>query len=147
MNQLGVRFAVKLASELPRFRFAVSGVREVREAAPSNLEIGFLDPATYSNYVRGARLIVIPLLLAIGVQTKVSGALAYGKPVLVTSLALQEFPGLRPWREVAVEDDPRRFAESIKYLLEDERALKGLSSRARAYYSSSPINPEVHGEV
>jgi len=147
VNQLEVRFAVKLASELPRFRFAVSGVREVREAVPSNLEIGFLDPATYSNYVRGARLIVIPLLLAIGLQTKVSEALAYGKPVLTTSLALLEFPGLRPWRDVALEDDPRRFAESIEYLLEDERALKGLSFGAHAYYSSSPINPEVHGEV
>ena len=151
VNQLEVRFAIKLASELPRFRFAISGVREMREGQTprplSNLEIGFLDPTTYSNYVRGARLIVIPLLLAIGLQTKVSEALAYGKPVLTTSLALQEFQGLRPWKDVAVEDDPRRFAESIEYLLEDERVLKGLSSGAHAYYSSSPINPEVHGEV
>ena len=90
---------------------------------------------------------MIPLLLAIGIQTKVSEALAYGKPVLATSLALLEFLGLRPWMEMAIEDDPRRFVESIKYLLEDERVLKGLSSRARAYYSSSPINPEVHGKV
>jgi len=147
VNQLEVRFAARLASELPSFRFAVSGVRKAPGGCPRNLEIGFFDRATYTNYMRGARLVVIPVLFAQGLQTKVSEALAYGKPVLTTPLALEEFPGLRPWREVAVEDDPRRFAETIRYLLEDGRASKDLSSGARAYYSSSPINPEVHGEV
>jgi len=52
-NQFEVRFAARLASELPSFRFAVSGVRKAPVGCPPNLEIGFFDRVTYTNYMRG----------------------------------------------------------------------------------------------
>ena len=146
-QHIEVRFAMKLASKLPHLKFAFSGIRNAPEGCPPNLEIGFFDAMTYLYYIKMARLVVIPLLHADGFPMKLAEALAYGKPVLTSSIALDVIPNLRPWREIAVEDDPWKYAKIIKYLLEDENTLKNLSSGARAYYLSSTINPELHGKV
>jgi len=136
-NQFEVRFAARLASELPSFRFAVSGVRKAPVGCPPNLEIGFFDRVTYTNYMRGrgwprsrfcSRRAFRQGIRGTGVQQAgtddVSGPGGVSGPQAV--------------ERGAVEDDPRRFAETIRYLLEDGRASKDLSSGARAYYPSSP---------
>jgi len=68
------------------------------------------------NYVACADVVVAPLRIARGIQNKVLEAMAMARPVVVTSAAMEGIPG-NAEIQVAVEDDPERFANSVLELL------------------------------
>ena len=91
----------------------------------------FDDPAqVYAD----ARVAVAPLTLASGMQIKVQDALAFGVPVVATSLALS---GYAPDIPVARADTPQDFVDACIRLLRDEPARQEAARRGSEWLRDS----------
>ena len=80
-------------------------------------------------YVR-ARVCVIPLRIARGVQNKVLEAMSMAKAIVMTSPAVQGI-GVYDDSLLKIEDDPDRFADRVINLLQDELLRKEMGQAAR----------------
>jgi GT2 family glycosyltransferase len=78
------------------------------------------------------RVFVCPLRVGAGVKGKVASALAYGIPVVSTSIGV-EGSGLADGREVLVADAPADFAEAVLRLYRDARLWDALSRDGLAF--------------
>jgi sugar transferase (PEP-CTERM/EpsH1 system associated) len=83
-------------------------------------------------YYSRARVCVIPLRIARGVQNKVLEAMSMEKAVVTTSPAVQ---GIAVYDDtlLKIEDDPARFAAQVIHLLQDEPLRKKLGRVARRH--------------
>jgi sugar transferase (PEP-CTERM/EpsH1 system associated) len=82
-------------------------------------------------YLAHAQLAVAPLRIARGVQNKVLEAMAMGRPVVATPLALEGIAA-RPGRDVLVADHPRQFADLVVEIMQRGN-LASLGWNARQY--------------
>jgi glycosyltransferase involved in cell wall biosynthesis len=69
---------------------------------------------------RGARVVIAPILRGSGLKIKILEAVAFGCPVVTTSVGAEGYEDLRP--ELRVADDAMSFAASTAELLTDDRA-------------------------
>jgi sugar transferase (PEP-CTERM/EpsH1 system associated) len=81
-------------------------------------------------YYARARVCVIPLRIARGVQNKVLEAMSMEKAIVTTSPAVQ---GIEVYDDslLKIEDDPDRFADRVINLLQDELLRKEMGQAAR----------------
>jgi len=91
---------------------------------------GFVDDIR--PYYKQADICVIPLRIAAGVQNKVLEAMAMARPVITTEKAFEGIQG-KPGVHALVEDDPRRFADKILQLLDNENKGAVLAGSARNF--------------
>lgn len=92
-----------------------ASVLQLAEADEAVIVTGRVDDVR--SYVAHADVVVAPLRIARGIQNKVLEAMAMAKPVVVTSAAMEGIGGNAQIR-VAIEDDPRRFAEQVLEFLQ-----------------------------
>jgi glycosyltransferase involved in cell wall biosynthesis/GT2 family glycosyltransferase len=77
-----------------------------------------------------AAIVVVPMLAGSGMKVKTVEALAYGRPVLSTSIGVQGLESLSP-SPFVVADDPGELAREAALLLDDPQRLAALSAAAR----------------
>ena len=84
------------------------------------------------------RLSIAPLRYGAGVKGKINQSMAYGLPVVATSLAIEGME-LVPGEDVLVADEPTQFADALVTLYQSEELWERLSrnsvAKARAKYS------------
>lgn len=84
------------------------------------------------------RLSVAPLRFGAGVKGKINQSMAFGVPVVATSIAV-DGTGLRVGEEILVADEPQDFANALIELYESEELWSRLSEngirKTRALYS------------
>jgi glycosyltransferase involved in cell wall biosynthesis len=84
------------------------------------------------------KLSVAPLRFGAGVKGKINQSMAFGVPVVATSVAV-EGTELRHHEDILVADDPEHFAEALIELYESEELWNRLSEngirKTRALYS------------
>jgi len=119
---------------VPSVRFYVVGAspaRPVRALAKlKNVTVtGYLDDPW--QIVARAEVVVAPVRLGAGMQNKVLEAMALGKPVVGTTLALQGIVGGQDGEHFVVADSPEQMAERIVDLLRDRHRAQELGRRAR----------------
>ena len=89
-------------------------------------------------FIESVRLSVAPLRFGAGVKGKINQSMAFGVPVVATSVGV-EGTELRDREEVLVADKPEDFARALIELYESEELWKRLSengiSKTRALYS------------
>lgn len=83
-----------------------------------------------NKYLAQARVCVIPLRIARGVQNKILEAMSMGVPVVTTSTALEGIEA-QPERDVFVADTPAEFARKTIALLTDDNLHKKLSQNGQ----------------
>jgi glycosyltransferase involved in cell wall biosynthesis len=83
-------------------------------------------------YYDAAAVVLAPLRCGGGMRVKVLEALAAGKAVVATSLAVAGL-SVVDHQEVRVADSAERFASATADLIEDVRIRAGLAERARAW--------------
>lgn len=97
-------------------------------------------------FVRQSSVYVVPLRVGGGTRLKVLEAMAMGKAIAATSMAVEGLE-VRDGREVRLADGPRAMAEAIAALLADpaQRAALGAAARARAEssYRWSALVPAI----
>ena len=85
------------------------------------------------------RLSIAPLRYGAGVKGKINQSMAYGVPVVASSLAIEGME-LVPGEDVLVADEPGQFADAIVTLYHSEELWNRLSqnalAKARANYST-----------
>jgi glycosyltransferase involved in cell wall biosynthesis len=83
-------------------------------------------------YLDAAAVVVVPLRLGGGMRVKVLEALAAGKAVIASPLAVEGLD-VTPRDEVMIADTDQQFADAIAELLADPEKRSCLASRARAW--------------
>ncbi len=85
------------------------------------------------------KLSVAPLRFGAGVKGKINQSMAFGVPVVATSLAV-EGTGLRDGEEILVADEPKEFARAVIDLYQSEQLWNTISEngveKTRALYST-----------
>ena len=78
----------------------------------------------------GARVAIAPLRFGAGVKGKVGEALAFGLPMVSTTIGAEGM-GLTPGEDIEVADDPQSFADAVVRLLRDDEHWRRLSLGGR----------------
>jgi Glycosyltransferase len=87
-------------------------------------------------YYLAADVCVIPLRLARGVQNKVLEAMAMGRPVVTTSMAIQGIEAVTD-KQLFVSDSPEEFASRVMDLLKNEKKRRELGRNSRNWVKSN----------
>jgi glycosyltransferase involved in cell wall biosynthesis len=97
------------------------------------------------SYLRSGRVFVAPLRFGAGIKGKVGEAMAYGIPVVTTSIGAEGF-GATHDLDIMLADDPASFAEAIKQLYSDEELWQRLATNSRLLIKRH-FTPEVVAET
>jgi sugar transferase (PEP-CTERM/EpsH1 system associated) len=119
----------------PRARLFLVGRRPVAAVQRLVAEAGVEVVANVEDirpYLRRARIAIVPLRIARGVQNKLLEAMAMGKAVVTTSRCLTPLRA-RAGVHVAVADCERDWMETILRILDDNELRNRLGSAAREY--------------
>ena len=100
---------------------------EVLALEGAGIEVpGYL--ADVSRYFLSARVFVAPLRYGAGMKGKIGQAMAFGLPVVTTSLGAEGMD-LQDEKDVLIADDARTFAEAVALLYRDDDLWLRLSAR------------------
>lgn len=142
-----------IKKKVPKCKLVIAGspvAREIKALAqnPDIVITGFVDDMTQE--LGQARVAIVPLMTARGIQNKILEAMAMGLPVVTTSdgaegLILprppkpQKIENSRASIPIRVQDRADKFADAVtELLLDEEKArLEGMKGRAyvKEYYS------------
>jgi polysaccharide biosynthesis protein PslH len=81
-------------------------------------------------HVARGGLYVVPLRIGGGTRIKIFEAMAMGKAVVSTTVGAEGLP-VTPGHDIALADDPARFAQSVVELMRDAEARRALETKAR----------------
>ncbi|HEY6780796.1 MAG TPA: glycosyltransferase, partial [Thermoleophilaceae bacterium] len=101
-------------TRLPDMRVRIVGAgapQEIRALASDGIEIAGQLPDLRPD-LESARVSLAPLRYGAGVKGKVGEAMAFGLPVVTTTVGAEGM-GIEPGRHALVADDPRAFADAI----------------------------------
>ncbi len=130
-----------VSRRLPNAKFYIIG-----DGAPPEIAALATDRIIVAGLQRDVRpffdsvkLSVAPLRFGAGVKGKINQSMAFGVPVIATSLAVEGMQ-LQDREEILVADEPEEFAEALIELYESEELWRRLSEngiqKTRALYST-----------
>lgn len=94
--------------------------------ASKNIEFaGFV--ADIAPLFNSARLSIAPLRYGAGVKGKINSSMAFGVPVVASTIAAEGM-GLEDGKDVLIADDPAEFAQLISRAYDDEQLWYALSN-------------------
>ena len=96
-------------------------------------------------YLQNARVFVAPLRFGAGIKGKVGEAMAYGLPVVTTSIGAEGF-GLTHELDGMIGDNPESFAKAIQQLYLQKELWKRVSDNSRLRIEKQ-FTPEVVAET
>ncbi|PYJ43881.1 MAG: glycosyl transferase family 2, partial [Verrucomicrobia bacterium] len=135
-------------AHLPEAKFYIIGDKappEVIALASDNIVVTGLqrDAAPFFDSVK---LSVAPLRFGAGVKGKINQSMAFGVPVVATSVAV-DGTGFRDREEILVADEPEDFAKALIELYESEDLWNQLSenglTKTRALYSTDAARKKL----
>jgi len=106
----------------------------------------FTDVADIRDYVEDASVSVAPMRIAVGIQNKILQSMAYGVPVVTTTLGLGGIKA-KPGREVLVADTPEEFARQIITLMQDHSLRSDVIENARNLIKEYYLWPQICGQL
>jgi glycosyltransferase involved in cell wall biosynthesis len=119
----GARIALVGALPPPELRAAAAG-------APLPVEVTG-RVAQIAPWFAASRVLVVPLRIGGGTRLKILEAMAYGLPVVTTSLGCAGLD-VEHGRDILVADDHAQFARWVDRLLADERLARRIGDAGRA---------------
>jgi glycosyltransferase involved in cell wall biosynthesis len=129
----------RIKREVPDVTFYIVGTKPAREVValgardPSITVTGHVDDI--GEYLKKARVSVVPLLGGSGIRTKILEAFYHGKAVVSTQNALEGISAVCG-KEVLVADSPEAFAKDVVRLLNDEQLRRELAHNAFSLVTS-----------
>ncbi len=121
-----------LHQKLPEIQLDIIGDPTSSEIAALNSENvrirGYV--ADVEPFLRSRRVFVAPLRFGAGIKGKVGEALAYGIPVVTTTVGAEGF-GATHGHDIMIADDPVSFAEAIAQLYADEELWQRVATKGR----------------
>jgi GT2 family glycosyltransferase/glycosyltransferase involved in cell wall biosynthesis len=146
-------FADHVVPELNRLKFTApvrvvgSGlsVQKKAELQSKGIEILGSQEDIEGIYMQ-SRIAIVPLLSGAGRKGKVGEALAYGIPIVSTSIGVDGFHNLEN-AGIAVADSPAEMAEAIYALHEQHEVWKNAAVLGKAYCASNLSSMAMRNEI
>lgn len=92
---------------------------------------GFISDEELAEIYNKSRIVVAPLRYGAGIKGKVVEAMSKGMPIVTTSIGAE---GLANTENILmIEDDPKKFADAILKIYDDENELKRISKEEKEY--------------
>jgi glycosyltransferase involved in cell wall biosynthesis len=144
-----VKDIYSLVSEhLPDAKFYIIGDKappEVAALATERIVVAGLQ-RDVRPFFDSVRLSIAPLRFGAGVKGKINQSMAFGVPVVATSLAIEGME-LQDREEILVADEPENFARALIELYESEELWKRLSqngiSKTQELYSTDAARTKL----
>jgi sugar transferase (PEP-CTERM/EpsH1 system associated) len=102
----------------------------------------FTDVPDLFEYVRDASVSVAPMRISVGVQNKILQSMAYGIPVVTTTLGLGGIKA-RPNQEILVADEPEEFARQVIALMQDGCLKSSIVKNAHTLIKERYLWPQI----
>jgi glycosyltransferase involved in cell wall biosynthesis len=83
--------------------------------------------------LRASRGVIVPLLSGSGTRIKVMEALAYGLPIVSTSIGCEGI-AIETGVHALIADDPASFARAVERILTDDELCGRLGANGRQFY-------------
>lgn len=130
---------------IPAVTFRIVGRNPPRRIRRLGNRRGIVVTGTVSDvrpYYDRAAVAVSPFRMGAGTKLKILEAMAMGVPLVSTSVGVQ---GVRisDGEHMFIEDQPQRFAQRVKDLLQDGRLRRDMASRAREWVVQEYSWPRV----
>ena len=130
-----------ISKRLPEAKFYIIGDKpppEITALSTDRIIVAGLQ-RDVGPFFDSVKLSVAPLRFGAGVKGKINQSMAFGVPVVATSLAVEGM-GLRHREDILVADEPGDFAEALIALYESEELWTGISEngieKTRSLYSA-----------
>lgn len=123
----------KIKSMMPEVTFAIVGRNpdsELQQLCPDAIITG--EVGDIRTHLHAAAVVVAPLRLAFGMQSKILEAMASGIPVVASDKAAQSLWAIHG-EEILVAHDPETFAQYVTELLLDRQEAQRIGSAGRNY--------------
>jgi GT2 family glycosyltransferase/glycosyltransferase involved in cell wall biosynthesis len=141
-----------LRHKLPNVRLDIIGDNPSAAAAAYNSEDvrirGYVPDV--EPYLRDRRVFIAPLRFGAGIKGKVGEAMAYGIPVVTTSIGAEGF-GLTHGFDVMIADDPAAFAAAVEQLYSQkelwERVAHNSRLRIEKYFTPDVIAETINRSI
>ena len=104
--------------------------RKYYQTYPNVLAIGEVPDAEAYHHSKG--IMVVPLLAGSGMRVKIIEAMAWGKPIVATSIAAEGIE-YENGRDILIADQPNAFAHAILRLLNDAVLCEQMGANARQF--------------
>ncbi len=122
-------------SDVPLYIVGSHPTDKVESLASSNVTVtGYVEDV--GPYFEKARVFVCPLRYGAGLKGKLGQSMAYGLPVVTTSIGAEGM-GLRDGHDALIADDERIFAEKVIKVYQDRKLWETLSLNAMALIDKS----------
>lgn len=112
-------------------------------AAPDVEVLGYVPDV--EPLFRSCRLMVVPLRYGAGIKGKLGESLAYGLPVVTTTIGAEGF-GIKDGVEALIADEPQAFASAVVRGYEQEDLWERLAEQGRRHIEKH-FTPEVVAEI
>ncbi|MGZ6297207.1 MAG: glycosyltransferase family 4 protein [Candidatus Limnocylindrales bacterium] len=106
-------------------------VFEAAARAPLPTEVTGFVPSV-DPYIRASRAMIVPLRHGAGTRLKILEALAWGLPVVTTTIGAAGL-GLTDGKQALIADEPRAFAAAVERLAADDQLWLHISREGRAF--------------
>jgi glycosyltransferase involved in cell wall biosynthesis len=134
--------------DLPEVEFRIVGSNmpaEIWQLASSRIvPIGYREDLT--DELINARVFIAPLRYGAGMKGKVGQSMAYGLPVVGTSIAAEGF-GATTNEHLLIADDPSEFADHVVRVYNDRELWTSISERSHKFmrdnYSPESLQPAI----
>jgi glycosyltransferase involved in cell wall biosynthesis len=131
-NNDAAQFILSMAPRLPDIDFIIAG-KCLELGSGGNLHsLGEVTETVLDLLHRAAHVVLVPLTKGTGTSLKLMQAMAYGKPILTTSIGARGQNIIND-REVVIEDSLERFPATLLALMSDTTRRERLALQARAY--------------
>ena len=137
-----------VSEHLPEAKFYIIGDKappEIVALATERIVVAGLQ-TDVRPFFDSVRLSVAPLRFGAGVKGKINQSMAFGVPVVATSLAVEGM-GLTDGEDILVADEPEDFARAVIKLYESEELWPRLSEngvrKTRALYSTDTARKKL----
>jgi glycosyltransferase involved in cell wall biosynthesis len=142
----------RLRQKLPNVRLDIIGDNPSADIAAHNSEevrvkgyVSDVEP-----YLRDRRVFIAPLRFGAGIKGKVGEAMAYGIPVVTTSIGAEGF-GLTNEFDVMIADDPESFAAAVQRLYSQkelwQRVVDNSRLRIEKYFTPEVIAETINSSI
>jgi glycosyltransferase involved in cell wall biosynthesis len=145
-HRLVVDILPRVRAVRPEVRLVLVGSNppaDLRRHADDHVEITGSVPDV-TPYLDRASLVAVPLRLGGGMRVKVIEALAAGKAVVGSRLAVEGLD-IRDGEEIALAESDEDFSRQILSLLADSESRQRLAAAAWAWASNHPLWSEIAG--
>ena len=126
------KYLAEIAPKYPGIAFVVAGHCAPQGKTGNFYALGLVSDLILDQLYRGASSIIIPLKSGSGSSLKIVEAMAYGKPIVSTSVGIRGHH-VQNDNELIICDDLQHFGDVVTQLASNNEKRSALGSAVRAY--------------